>query len=287
MLEELVTFKKYGTLAATAEHLLVTQPTVTRGMQKIEDEFGVKIFDRQPNKITLTKTGELAAAEAEKIINQNNQMVKTVQKFDFNQQNISVASVAPGPVILLRAIMDKLSDDKIKIAENFVEPDDVANLLANHDYNLILSNQEIINDTIEARYLGTEKLSVNLNKFTYQANQGSVSFKDLAGMSFIVLSDIGIWKKRAESYIPDAKFLYQDQVEAFTEITKYSDFPYFSTNISHIDPKYKRDDNDQIEVPISDEDSKIDFYGVYLKAEQKQILPLVKTIQTEWQKRIR
>lgn len=32
LLEELVVFSKYGTLAATAEELMVTQPTVTRGM---------------------------------------------------------------------------------------------------------------------------------------------------------------------------------------------------------------------------------------------------------------
>ncbi len=68
LLEELVTFKKYGTLAATAQHLLVTQPTITRGMQKLEDELGVQIFDRQPNRITLTKTGELAVKEAQKVI---------------------------------------------------------------------------------------------------------------------------------------------------------------------------------------------------------------------------
>lgn len=46
LLEELVSFKKYKTLAATAKHLMITQPTVTRGMQKLEEELGVEIFDR-------------------------------------------------------------------------------------------------------------------------------------------------------------------------------------------------------------------------------------------------
>lgn len=64
LLEELITFKEYGTLAATAEHLMVTQPTVTRGMQKLEEELDVEIFDHQPNCISLTKNGELAAKEA-------------------------------------------------------------------------------------------------------------------------------------------------------------------------------------------------------------------------------
>lgn len=54
LLEELVTFQRMGTLQKTAAHLAVTQPTVTRGMQKLEDELGVKLFDRHPNRLELT-----------------------------------------------------------------------------------------------------------------------------------------------------------------------------------------------------------------------------------------
>ena len=58
LLEELVTFASEKTLAKTAEKLNVTQPTVTRGMQKLEDELGIQLFDRQPNRIVLTDTGK-------------------------------------------------------------------------------------------------------------------------------------------------------------------------------------------------------------------------------------
>ncbi len=57
LLKELVSFQKNGTLAKTAQELAVTQPTVTRGMQKLENELGVKLFKREPNRLTLTKDG--------------------------------------------------------------------------------------------------------------------------------------------------------------------------------------------------------------------------------------
>ena len=38
LLEQLIAFEQYGTLAEVAEHLLITQPTVTRGMRKLEEE---------------------------------------------------------------------------------------------------------------------------------------------------------------------------------------------------------------------------------------------------------
>lgn len=284
LLEELVTFKKYGTLAATAQHLLVTQPTVTRGMQKIEEELNVQIFDRQPNRISLTKTGELAAQEAQKVIDQNNTFIETVQKYDYNHKNIRVGSVAPGPLILLSHLDSQLSNQNINLADKLIDPQVVTDELLNQNYSFILTNQEIMTDKIESRFIGTEKLSVNLNQFTFLANKKSVSFNDLKGLSFIILSDIGIWKKITESHIPDAKFLYQDQYEAFREITKYSDFPYFTTNISKLDRDLKFGDHDQVNVPINDDASKVDFYATYLKTQKDRIAPVLKALSLAWSK---
>lgn len=283
LLEELVTFKKYGTLAATAEHLMVTQPTVTRGMQKLEDELAVQIFDRQPNKISLTKAGELATEEAQKVIDQNNRFIETVQKYDYNHRNIRVGAVAPGPLILLRHLKkSKLAQEKIDINDTLLNPKNVTRELLNHNYSFILTNQEIMTDDIESRFIGTEKLTVNLNQFTLLANKKSVSFKDLKGLSFIVIADIGIWKDITEKQIPDAKFLYQDQQEAFREITKYSDFPYFTTNISKIDRKLEMEGHDQVNVPISDDTAKVDFYAAYLKNQKKNINPILQAMNEAW-----
>lgn len=283
LLEELVTFKKYGTLAATAEHLMVTQPTVTRGMQKLEDELAVQIFDRQPNKISLTKAGELAAKEAQKVIDQNNRFIETVQKYDYNHRNIRVGAVAPGPLILLRHLKkSKLAQEKIDINDTLLNPEDVTRELLDHNYSFVLINQEIMTDDIESRFIGTEKLTVNLNQFTLLANKKSVSFKDLKGLSFIVIADIGIWKDITEKQIPDAKFLYQDQQEAFREITKYSDFPYFTTNISKIDRKLEMEGHDQVNVPINDDTAKVDFYAAYLKNQKKNINPILQAMNEAW-----
>lgn len=41
LLEELVTFARVGTLAKTADSLVLTQPAVTHSMKKLEDELGV------------------------------------------------------------------------------------------------------------------------------------------------------------------------------------------------------------------------------------------------------
>lgn len=283
LLEELVTFAKYGTLAATAQELLVTQPTVTRGMQKLEDELNVKLFDRQPNHITLTKTGQLAAQEAQKVLDFNNHFVETIQNYETSHQLIKIGAIAPGPIILLKSIAKDLPD-RIALTKDFLTADTVADQLEARDFSLIITNQELMTDTVESRYIGTEKLSVNLDKFTYLANKNSVTFSELKGISFVVINDIGIWKQIIQRDIPDAKFLYQDEYDSFTEITKYSSFPYFSTNISNLDGHHQTDDDDRVQIPISDEDSQMDFYASYLKTQRKRLEPTIQQMIKAWSK---
>ena len=68
LLEELVAFKKYGTLAAAADQLGLSQPALTRGMKKLETELEVQLFNRGANRITLTKAGVFAAERAEDVL---------------------------------------------------------------------------------------------------------------------------------------------------------------------------------------------------------------------------
>jgi len=281
LLEELVTFAKHGTLAATAEELMVTQPTVTRGMQKLEDDLGVKIFDRQPNRIALTDTGKLAAQEAQKALDANQQFYDNVRKFEFSHRITNIGSVAPGPIILMNSLKD-LSDN-VKISQTMVKPDSVEETLVNRDCSMVLTNQEFETPGIESLYIGTEKLAANLDKFMAIASLSSVTFDQLKGLSFVVLNDIGIWKDIIQKEIPNAKFMYQEQRDSFSEITKYSNFPYFSTNISKIDLKQNEDD-DRVQIPISDESATMDIYATYLKEEKQPLLPLIKEITTAWNK---
>ena len=81
LLKELVTFASEKTLAKTAEKLNVTQPTVTRWMQKLEDELGIQLFDRQPNRIILTDTGKLAAEKATEVLAVNRNFFHQLQNY--------------------------------------------------------------------------------------------------------------------------------------------------------------------------------------------------------------
>ncbi|MGN1336564.1 MAG: LysR family transcriptional regulator, partial [Limosilactobacillus mucosae] len=96
LLTELVAFKRYGTLSATAEHLMITQPTVTRGMKRLEEELGVTLFDRSvSNHIKLNDTGLLAANEAAKLLKNVDDFTDKVLNYDRLRNEFTVASIIP------------------------------------------------------------------------------------------------------------------------------------------------------------------------------------------------
>ena len=67
-LEQLVTIAKAGTISKAAEILLISQPGLTRSIQRLEDELGLKLFDRKKNKITLNDNGIMAVEYAKKYL---------------------------------------------------------------------------------------------------------------------------------------------------------------------------------------------------------------------------
>lgn len=75
ILQQFVTFYQTGTLRETAERLHISQPTLTRNMQKLEAEFGVALFTRTKNSISLNETGLIAAEDAKMLLKQTENML--------------------------------------------------------------------------------------------------------------------------------------------------------------------------------------------------------------------
>lgn len=103
----------------------------------------------------------------------------------------------------------------------------------------------------------------------------------MAGFSFVVLRDIGIWQRIIEDNIPNAKFIYQAEVDDFNEIRRYSSLPYFTTNITQL-TRERQVHNRRLEMPITDETAQIDFYLAYLKTNKSHFKVDITAIQTAW-----
>ncbi|MCH4004875.1 LysR family transcriptional regulator [Lactobacillus crispatus] len=280
LLEELVAYAKYGTIAKTAEFLGLTQPAVTHSMKKLEEELGVKLFIRKPNKLYLSETGKYTARKAKKLINDNLDFTKKVKQFDKDQTTLAVGFNAPGPGIVLRSLHDK----NIQIKNNLVE-NNFEKLLSEHQLTCVLINFPIEDRDITSTYLGTESMSVNLQSECKLNKNKELSFKKLKGKTILSPSPIGFWAKIYHDEIPNSKIIFQNKSTEYSEILQYSVLPFFTTNLTSLDSQWGNNlPNNRTVRPLSDEVAHQKFYAVYLKRNKNRVMPLIEKLQDQWSK---
>lgn len=278
LLAELVAFAKYGTIAKTAAALGLTQPAVTHAMKKLENELGVKLFIRQPNKLYLSETGKYTAREAKKLINDNENFVQKVKQYEQNQITIVVAANAPGPTIVLNS----LHDANVQLKEQLVE-DNFEDLLSEHQVTCLLINFPLQDRDIVSTYLGTESLSVNLPAESNLAKQKELSFAALKGQTILSPNNIGFWAKIYQTEIPHCKIIYQDESTDYSELLHYSVLPFFTTNLTSLSPNWGHNlPKNRSVLSLIDKSAHQKFYACYLKQNKERVRPLITKLQEQW-----
>jgi LysR family hydrogen peroxide-inducible transcriptional activator len=78
-LEYVVAVDTYRHFATAAEHCFVTQPTLSMQVQKLEEELGVKIFDRSKQPVVPTEIGVEIIEQSRRILSEKNVIRELVQ----------------------------------------------------------------------------------------------------------------------------------------------------------------------------------------------------------------
>ena len=71
-------------ITKAAEVLHITQPTLSRQLMQLEEELGVKLFDRSQHKFTLTPSGQFLVERAKEILNMVEKTTLDIQEQEHN-----------------------------------------------------------------------------------------------------------------------------------------------------------------------------------------------------------
>jgi LysR family hydrogen peroxide-inducible transcriptional activator len=121
-IEYIVAVEKNGSFVTAAEKCYVTQPTLSMQIQKLEEELGIKIFDRNYHPIMATEMGKLILEQAKKVLFEKNKIDELIssQKSELiGSLNIGIIpTVAPSIVPrTLKAFVKKYPTVDIMITE--------------------------------------------------------------------------------------------------------------------------------------------------------------------------
>lgn len=251
-LEQLAAFGEYGTLSEAAERLHISQPTLTRSMRRLENEFSVPLFTRTKNRIELNENGELAVEYARRILSEAERAVEQVRAADRRRRTISVSSCAPAPMWeLMKLIEKKHPGTTVSSVINGSEEVLRAWNAGECDIAVLPFKQD------NAREFMRESLFVCVPKEHELAKHDSLCSEDINGFNFLLRSELGFWDSLCRRKMPASKFLVQTDEFAFTELIRSSSLPCFTTDyVTHGEPEYQG----RISIPLTDDDAKVTFY---------------------------
>ncbi len=255
-LEQLAAFGEYGTLSLAAERLHISQPTITRNMRHLEDEFGAPLFNRTKNRIELNATGKLAVEYARKLLLEAEQAVKQVRAFDQRQRTIIVRSCAPAPLWELMKSLEKKHPGNT-ISSSIAQNDEVLRSWESGDCDIAVLPFAHRCENSEPREFMRENLFVCVPAEHELAKHDSLSFADINGFNFLLRTELGFWDSLCRQKMPASKFLVQTDEFAFNELVRSSSLPCFTTDyILHRSSDYYG----RMMIPLTDEEAKVVFY---------------------------
>lgn len=256
-LSQLITIADTKTLSKAAEILHISQPALTRSIQKLESELNVTLFDRQKNKITLNKTGELAVSHARRILADVEHMTQSIQAFERSLHTISIGSCAPAPIVeLLYYLTEKFAT--MTFSSETVNPDSLVLGLKNNTYQIIITNSPVKDSEICCREFCREQLFLTIPPaHPLAAKKDGIFADELAGETMLLFKEIGIWESFIKAKMSQTDFIIQDRDDAFNALIRASALPAFATNLT-----LKRNDRRQnrIIIPFLDDEAKMTFY---------------------------
>lgn len=257
-LEQLAAFADTGTLTMAAEKLHISQPTITRTMQHLEEVFGASLFVRGKNRITLNDTGIIAAEQAKQLLSAADNALKTVREFDKSLHTITVSSCAPAPLWYVLPALSLAYPDMTIASSIKSVPSICQDLDSRYCQLAILPYDVQCGHCINIPFL-KENLSVCVAPSHDLAGRSSVTFSDLNGFNFLLNSEIGFWDEMCRSQMPASRFLVQTDQFEFEELIRESSLPCFTTNLAEDDRCIL---TDRIKIPVTDPEANVTYYLV-------------------------
>lgn len=83
-LEYIIAVDKYRNFARASEASFVTQPTLSMQIKKLEDDLGIKIFDRSKKPVIPTEIGRLVIDQARVVVGENNKINEVINTYNSN-----------------------------------------------------------------------------------------------------------------------------------------------------------------------------------------------------------
>lgn len=180
---------KMGSLSKAAEALNVTQPAITKGIQRFQEYYEIKLFNRFGKKLILTDAGNAVYKIAEKIFDLEIHAEDTIREFlQQKQGHIRIDASESFGAYYLPSIVNPVSKDhpNVRISVNILPSDLVVENVANLNNDIGFISFPIENEKVICREILEDHMVFVAPPSHPLVNKKRLTYTDLSGQSMIV-----------------------------------------------------------------------------------------------------
>lgn len=190
-----------GTTTHAAEALGLTQSAVSRLITQLEDEVGLRLFDRRHGRLLITPEGQHFFAIAEKVLAGVDQISATAR--DIRTLQVGTLRIIAMPALGYGLLPDTIAKIKarhkqVKISVNFGSRRDLERGLASAEYDFGIATLPVDQDLIEGEPLCGVNAVCVLPLDHPLAGKSSIEAADLEGMPFISMESGAFFRYRID-----------------------------------------------------------------------------------------
>src|SRR6202161_2981918 len=181
-----------GNFSRAAERCKIAQPSLSQQVQKLEDDLGVKLFDRLGRSIRLTEAGRAFIPRARAILEQLDAARSSAADKNADLRgNVTVGVIPTVAPYLMPAytasFAKKFPDAKLRIIEETTSV--LVEGLRDLSIDVAILALPLRHKDLELFPVRTEPLFAALSRNHPRASAKSLALKDLRGESFVMLRD--------------------------------------------------------------------------------------------------
>ena len=180
---------KHLSFTKAANELFITQPAITKHIQSLEREYGIRLFIRKGNKVYLTSAGEVLLEYSNKIINLELKLENDLNKFKENLTGkLRLGASTTIAQYVIPQVISKFHEKypHVKLALHSGNTEQIAELLNKGEIDLGIVEGKVKNRDIHyIRFLSDELVAAtSLNNNLLKKDE--ISFKELITLPLIM-----------------------------------------------------------------------------------------------------
>lgn len=123
-LRHAIALAEEGTFAAAAKRVHLSQPALSRSIQALEEDLGLKLFDRHPGGVWLTVPGQILLQQARDVLRSANSLRREAELIQGVKQGILSIGLGPVPShMALPALADGLFEKDVSVRIHVITQD--------------------------------------------------------------------------------------------------------------------------------------------------------------------